>query len=304
MDLNVKADNRLTWKNFEPTSKIIIGLERLILETIGFDFRVRYPQKLLVKVIRKLVSADEARGFISVAYDMCIDIYKTFAPIKQTTYSMVMAVVELTALIRGRNTDDIKTLDPYKWHTNRGCVVETMLDLLDLYTQFAKSTKVGGQFPLDKFIDVKIKINKEVEGNLRLSRFQTWCERCQAEEKDIHPITPGSATSPATTGSYPGSGAVKRGSRGNESAMRFVFDAEQAREETEIVSEYFKDEFEEYEVEVEEAIPESEHPRPGRNHPRHNHNHRDHGWAPYQRNRHGHHDRHHKGRKGGHGGYY
>lgn len=301
--LSISADALFVCKTFEHPSKIIIGLERLILETIGFDFRARYPQKLLVKAIRGLLTAGEEEGFLQVAYDMCIDIYKTFAPIKQTTFTMVMAIIELTALMTERNVDKIKRLDPYKWHTNRGCVVETMLDLLDLYAQFGKSTKIGGQFPLDKFIDVKIKINKEVEDSARLSRFQTWCEKCEAEEKDVQPITPGSATSPATTGSYPSSGTMKRSGGGpGGSTIRFVFDADQARRETSIVNEHFKEEFEEYEVQVEEPIPESEHPRPGRNQPRHN-NHNDRGWGPYHRNRHGHHDRH-KGRKGGHGGYY
>lgn len=265
-----------------------------------------------MKAIRKLFPADDSKNFLLVAYDMCIDIYKTFAPIKQTTFTMVMAIIELTARMMERNLDEVKGIDLYHWHTNRGYVVETMLDLLDLYAQFSKSTKIGGQFPLDKFIDVKIRINKEVEDTASLSRFQVWCRKCEAEERDMQPVTPGSAISPATTGSYPSSGTMKRGgggggSGGGNSTIRFVFDADQARKETSIVNEHIREEFEEYEVEVEEPIPESERPRPGRHHPRnnnhHNNHHHDHGWTPYHRNRHGHHDRH-KGRKGGHGNYY
>jgi hypothetical protein len=189
---------------FEQQYKIIIGLERLILETIGFDFRVRYPQKLLVKVIRKLLTTDQAKHFLPIAYDMSIDIYKTFSPIKQSTFTMAMGIAELTALMTDMKTDQIKSLDPYKWHTNRGCIVETMLDLLDLYGQFPKSTKVANRFDRDKFIEVKIKLNKEIEASRRLARFQTWCEKCEADEKDVNSIPPASATSPATTGSFPG----------------------------------------------------------------------------------------------------
>jgi CTD kinase subunit beta len=292
-------------QTFNRPSELIIGLERLILETIGFDFRVRYPQKHLIKAIRKLVPPEDAKALLAVAYDMSIDIYKSFAPIKQTTFTTVMAIVELAALMTSRHVDKIRSVDLHRWHTNRGCVVETMLDLLDLYAQFPKSTKVGLQFPLDKFIQVKIGLNKEVEASRRLGRFETWCDRCEAEVKDIHPITPGSATSPATTSSYPGTTTLKRPAKSTDATMRFVFDEDEARREEDIVMDFFREEYEEYEVEVEERIPDSEqnHARP--NGPRQQHNNHDHGWAPYHRNgRHGHHHDRHKGRKGHGGNYY
>jgi hypothetical protein len=79
--------------------------------------------------------------------------------------------------------------------------------------------------------------------------------------------------------------------------MRFVFDEDEARREQDTVSDFFREEYEEYEVEVEEKIPESEHnhSRPGQS--RHHNNH-DHGWAPSHRNRHGHGNDRYKGRKG------
>jgi CTD kinase subunit beta len=305
----IRADKSLL-QSFVRPSELIVGLERLILETIGFDFRVRYPQKVLVKTVRKLLPPEDAKEFLAVAYDMSIDIYKSFAPIKQTTFSTVMAIVELTSLLTRLHLDKIRALDPHRWHTNRGCVVETMLDLLDLYAQFQKSTKIGQRFPQEKFINVKIGLNKELDGSTRLARYETYCAQCQAEVKDIHPITPGSATSPATTSSYPGTivgtaGAARRTSKGTEATMRFVFDEEEARREQDMVNDFFREEYEEYEIEVEEKIPESEQqqhhqPRPGQ--PRHPSSNHDHGWAPYHRNRHGHPNDRYKGRKG-HGSY-
>ncbi|KAJ9151474.1 Cyclin-like protein [Coniochaeta hoffmannii] len=289
-------------KSFVRPSELIVGLERLILETIGFDFRVRYPQKVLIKTVRKLLPPEDAREFLAVAYDMSIDIYKSFAPIKQTTFTTVMAVVELTALLTRLHLDKIRSLDLHRWHTNRGCVMETMLDLLDLYAQFQKSTKIGQRFPQDKFINVKIGLNKELDASNGLTRYETYCPQCQADVRDIHPITPGSATSPATTSSYPGSSTVKRTTKSTDATMRFVFDEDEARREQDTVSDFFRDEYEEYEIEVEEQIPETEHnhSRPGQS--RHQNNNHDHGWAPYHRNRHGHPNDRYKGRKG-HGGY-
>lgn len=285
---------------FESPHKIIIGLERHILETIGFDFRARFPQKILIKMVRRLFKPDDARNFVPMAYDMSIDMYKTFSPIKASSFTMVLTIIELTALLNDRDVERIRALDLEQYHTNRLSVLEVMLDLLDLYTQFSKHTKVGMKYELSKFIDIKIKLNQEVNdsgGSLR--RFDIWCDRCEDDEKVRYPITPGSATSPATTGSWPGG---KRQKTGQEpQTMRFVYDAEEARKERETNDEYTKEEYEDYEVEVEEKIPDPE-PRHhhGRDRGRHGHrNNHDSSWGPYPRNRH---DR----QKGGgrKGGYY
>lgn len=284
---------------FDNPHKIIIGLERHILETIGFDFRVRYPQKMLIKMVRRLFKTDEARAFIPMAYDMSIDMYKTFSPIKASTSTMVLAIIELTALLNDGDAERIRSLDLEKYHTNRSSVAEVMLDLLDLYTQAGKQTKVGMKFELSKFIDIKIKLNKEVDNSTgSLRRFDIWCDRCEDDEKVKYPITPGSATSPATTGSWPGGKKPRSGQEPH--TMRFVYDAEEARREKDTNDEYMKEEYEEYEVEVEEKIPEPE-PRQqhGRDRARHGHrSHHDSNWAPYPKSRN---DRHHKGgaRKGG-----
>ncbi|KAL8343364.1 hypothetical protein RB598_004621 [Gaeumannomyces tritici] len=276
-------------KMFDQPTKIVIGLERHILQTIGFDFR---------------------------------------------------------------HQEVVRAIDLVAYHTDRGSVVETMLDLLDLYAHFARHTKVGARFDIDHFIQVKIKINQEVEANPALERFMHTCERCEQEERDaglggamsnqpLSAVTPGSATSPATTGSGGPSGAGggaprKSGARGQEGTLRFSFDAEAVRKEKEAVAKHFAEEFEEYEVELEEEVRESSHHgqnsnsnsnnnsnsgshRSNRNGHSHGHgppargqgsrreradDHRDSGW-PYPRGRRGGggggHDRH-KGRKGGGGG--
>jgi len=288
---------------FEQPSKIIIGLERYILQTIGFDFRGRYPQKLLSKLVRRVIPAEGARDFVAIAYPMSVDIYKTFSPIKQSTFTVVLSIMELTVLLTEKYAEEVQSLDLGSFHTNRDCVMETTLDLLDLYTQFHKTTKVGLRFDLAKFIGIKIKLNQEVGDGPTLSRFHGWCEKCEVEDREVNPITPGSATSPATTGSWPGSNAAKRNQKGQEGTMRFVFDAEQAQKESDRVAEYFREEYEDFEMEVEEEIPVYNH----NNHSHHNHtlrrdrgyNHHDTGWSPYHRNR-----SHRDGPRGRRDGYY
>ncbi|PSR80968.1 cyclin-like protein [Coniella lustricola] len=283
-------------KVFDSPHKIIIGLERHILETIGFDFRARYPQKVLIKMVRYLYHPDVAQEMLPMCYAISIDMYKTFAPIKASTFTMALAIIEVAALLSDTAVEKMRSLDLTKYHTNRRHVLEIMLDLLDMYTQFSKYTDVGMRFELSKFIDVKIKLNQEVdnsEGALR--RYDIWCERCEDSDKIKYPITPGSATSPAATGSSSG----KRSKSGHEpQTMRFVYDAEAARKEKDTNDEFTKQEYEEYEIEVEERIAEPEprqhHPRDrGRHGPR---THHESSWGPYPRVRH---DRHKSGRKGG-----
>ncbi|KAL2267208.1 hypothetical protein VTJ83DRAFT_4485 [Remersonia thermophila] len=258
-------------KMFEAPSRLIISLERHMLETIGFDFRVQYPQKLLIKMARKMyprgdpASDGEGKEFLRVAYNMSIDMYKTFAPVKQTTFTMALAILELTARLLG--TDPRRTQpfqDAASWHSSRACVLETILDLLDLYTRFQKGTKVGVRFDLQTFMDVKIELNNLLAAEKR-ERYAGWCDRCgpdaaaPAAPADARSATPGSATSPAAN--LP----AKRKMPPAEGTQRFIFDADQARQEQAVVARYFHDEYEEHEMEVEEPIPEPEPPRnPGR----------------------------------------
>jgi CTD kinase subunit beta len=275
-------------------SRVIIGLERLILETINFDFRTRCPQKSLPKVTKEIFGrGPEAKMLHDVGYVILLDMYKTFVPIKQTCHTMVLTALELAALLTGKQLDKINNIDPAAFTTTRGVVVESLLDILDLYTQHHKSTKLCAMFDLNKFIEIKIQINSEVESDPKLSRYAEWCDECEAkylEQTSAPGPNPGLATS------FPGSNSVKRSARGQGETLRYVFDAEEAKKEKEVVEGYFKDEFEEYVVEEEEAIPEPERgPRRDRNH---GHGGYDSGWQPHHRNRqHGNSDRHRGGRR-------
>ncbi|KAK0721620.1 hypothetical protein B0T26DRAFT_641136 [Lasiosphaeria miniovina] len=289
-------------KAFESPSRFTVGLERHILETIGFDFRVQYPQKLLIKMVRSMFSprgnegTEDGQNFLRVAYDMSIDVYKTFAPIKQSTFTLVLAILELTALFTGKGSEAVNRFKGSQWHSSKASILETMLDLLNLYTQFPRSTKVGARFNLNKLMDVKIDLNKMVskEGN---QRYYPWCDRCAQDALEANPVTPGSATSPATNNSLSGSSTVKRKVTASEGTLRFVFDAELARKERDLIAEYHNNEYEEYEVQVEEPIRETEsrhssrssHNHSHRNHGSHNSHNDNHGWSPYQRSRHGSH---------------
>lgn len=200
----------------------------------------------------------EATAFFTTAYTMCIDMYKSFVPVKRTTFAMAMAIVELTARVTGQHLDKVEAFTASRRQYNRTAVTETMLDLLDLYVQHHKSTKLGAQFDLARFIDIKIQLNNDLDTTAQ-PRYLYHCQKCEIDEPQ--PPTPGGAPPSAVPGEAP----MRRSARGQDGTMRFVFDPEAAKSEQDTVGGFFKEEFEEYEIEVEEPMPPPpEHPSGGR----------------------------------------
>ncbi|RYP39602.1 hypothetical protein DL767_002150 [Monosporascus sp. MG133] len=234
-------------KFFDPPQRLIIGLERLVIESIHFDFRVRHPQDTLARLVKKVLPDNEdGRNFFPAAFQVLLDMHMTYAPIKQTSHTMALAVSEVTALLTGMHVKKFQSLDPKAHYTDRGSVTETILDILDLYENHHDMTQFGKQFPLEAFIDLKILVNKELEEK-HLSRYKFQCTEC---EKNPEPTSDSDDPDIA-----PGTGQ-------GEGTVRYIFDTTQAAEELDEVRKYFEDEYEFYEVEEEEEIPDSPPPAP------------------------------------------
>ena len=103
---------------FEQPSKLIVGLERSMLEASGFDYRNREPQRLLIKLC-KYYNVDR-KTIGKTAYNMSLDLYRTFAPLKQTTPTMAIACVELSARLHQQNVQELEAGKGFeKWRTSR-----------------------------------------------------------------------------------------------------------------------------------------------------------------------------------------
>ncbi len=93
-----------------------------MLEASGFDFRNRHPQKLLLKIAKHYDVGRETVG--KTAYNMSLDLYRTFAPLKQTTATMAMACLELSGRVLESRIEDLETGKAYKkWKTTRAEVM-------------------------------------------------------------------------------------------------------------------------------------------------------------------------------------
>ncbi|RAL11403.1 putative cyclin [Aspergillus homomorphus CBS 101889] len=245
---------------FDMPARGIIGLERLMLESSGFDFRTRHPQKSLVKLARKygLTSQSEVS---TVAYRIAQDLYRTYAPIKQTTSTMAFSALELAGRLLDQRIPEVEEgLDYEDWKTSRVEVMETLLDLLELYTHNRAQTTVGPHFPADRFLTVRIPLNSEAEEK-RLPRYTHWVDEkpkvvppprgpkgkgnnnnsnsnsnTSASDKPAHPLTPVAANG-------------DRLRAGEKFAVRFMLEPDRAEGERTRVEEYFRVDIEEYEVE-------------------------------------------------------
>ncbi|KAK2735708.1 RNA polymerase II C-terminal domain kinase beta subunit [Myotisia sp. PD_48] len=251
---------------FESHSRGVIGLERLMLESSGFDFRNRHPQKVLLKLMKRYGLSKDSKT-ARVAYTISLDLYRTFAPLKQTSTTMAFACLELSGRLAEQPIEQVESEQEYKlWETSRAEVLETILDLLELYTHHRSSTSVGPDFSLDLFLNIRIPLNQEADAE-NISRFAYWKKRkaeangVQAngsskkhknnhrhnnERRGSKEMAP--AVNPMTPTVAHDTGA-KISERGRESTVRFILHPEQAQAERSTVAEYFRVEMENYEVE-------------------------------------------------------
>ncbi|KAH8704199.1 putative cyclin [Talaromyces proteolyticus] len=252
---------------FDQQYRGIIILERLMLEASGFDFRNRHPQKLLVKLAKQHGIKNEDEVGV-VAYSISLDLYRTFAPLKQTTGAMAFACLELASRLIDAGLVDIETGRDYdKFKIDRAEVMETLLDLLDLYIQNRPNTVVGPEFPVEAFLTIRIPLNKEAEDR-NLPRFTNWKSSSKDSDPDQNTVNGN-----GKHGKYPGpSNKGNRGKeadsnianpqnpltptsangerpglsdRGRDGTVRFMLDPERADAEKKVVSSYFNDQIHE-----------------------------------------------------------
>ncbi|KAJ5794391.1 Glutathione S-transferase/chloride channel C-terminal [Penicillium paradoxum] len=234
---------------FEASARGIIGLERLMLEASGFDFRTRHPQKTLMKLGRHY-GLPQNSEVSNLAYRISSDLYRTFSPIKQNSSTMAFSCLELAGRLLDQRIEQVESgVDYAQWNTGRAEIMETLFDILELYTHHRSQTTVGSEFPADRFLTVRIPLNQEASEQ-HIPRYSPWIEQPQKQANGTdgthqeaprlaHPLTP-----VAANGDRQGTGE-----RGRDAAVRFMLDPACADEERRQVATYFNVEMEEYEVE-------------------------------------------------------
>ncbi|KAJ5322801.1 hypothetical protein N7452_011090 [Penicillium brevicompactum] len=208
---------------FETNARGIIGLERLMLEASGFDFRTRHPQKTLMKLSRHYGLPRDSE-VANLAYRISTDLYRTFAPIKQGSSAMAFGCLELAGRLLDQRAQQVESGQDYaQWNTTRAEV-------------------------MDRFLTVRIPLNQEASEQ-HIPRYNVWVDRPQKpsngsgglhdSHRIAHPLTPIAANGESQ----------KTSERGRDAAVRFMLDPACADEEKREVARYFDVEMEEYEAE-------------------------------------------------------
>ncbi|KAK4544559.1 hypothetical protein LTR36_004131 [Oleoguttula mirabilis] len=261
---------------FEAPSRAVIGLERLVLEAGGFDFRSKDKHQLLVKINKRLPATNDQHEAGRVAFTVMTDLHRTFAPLKHTSATQAIACLELASHLHATTSagagsaaviDQVKAIPIGKWSTTRENIMETLLDLLDLYTHHTTATILGTKYSLDDFLRIRLALNKECSEH-NIPRYQTAPESvvdrpavngATLQVANGHP-TPVSPPQPgAQAQSQPKIVGVPSLPEGG-GTLRFILNPRLAAEEKAEVQKFFVEEWEEYEEEIEIPLPRPKSP--------------------------------------------
>lgn len=249
--------------SFEQQSRAVIGLERMVLEASTFDFRSRAPHHTLTKIAKTLGKPEEVKPVHDIAWTALTDIYRTFAPLKQTSVTLALAMLELAARLAGAE-DILAAIAQYdlgKVNTTREETMETILDSVDLYIQHTTATTLGTRYSLDDFLRLRLALKKECDSN-------SFARNCAApvqvspttKVQNGHP-TPVSPPPNDSNQPLPAPVVLEHAPPVLGGTLRFMLNPKLAHDEREIVDSHFKEEWEEYEEEIEVPLPYAERKR-------------------------------------------
>lgn len=94
-----------------------------MLEASSFDFRNRHPQHLLVK-LAKHSGFERHSAITKTAYEISLDLYRTLAPLKQSTAAMAFTCLELSCRLHGQEMETIVSEREYsRWNVQRAMIM-------------------------------------------------------------------------------------------------------------------------------------------------------------------------------------
>jgi CTD kinase subunit beta len=136
-----------------------VALERQILETVGFDFRIRYPHMYVVKICKE---RKIDRAVASMAWTIASDSYVTDAVLKIPPHTVALACIILAAKLKDVN---IFPVDSDALESPRLNVNVALIDLLDFYIENHRETplfKEYGDVEMESFLSLREKVGKEM----------------------------------------------------------------------------------------------------------------------------------------------
>jgi CTD kinase subunit beta len=103
-----------------------------MLEASGFDFRPRHPQKHLAKLIKFTYKIPTDSQVSNLAYLISMDLYRTFAPLKQTTMTLAFSCLELAFRLLDQHLEPLESGADYEtFRTSRAEVMGMIVPMTE-----------------------------------------------------------------------------------------------------------------------------------------------------------------------------
>jgi CTD kinase subunit beta len=220
---------------------------------------------MLAKIARTLGHGEEVKAVYNLAWVALTDLYRTFAPLKQTSVTLALSMMELAARLLNAEyvLFEIERYDLTKVETTREETMETILDSLDLYIQHTAASTLGTQYSLDDFLRLRLALKKECDSN----NIPRNCNApAQASPGEVLPAsrvqnghpTPVSPPQNGTTQVLPAPVRLEHRPPVSGGTLRFMLNPQLAHDERKQVEDFFIEEWEEYEEEIEVPLPRTE----------------------------------------------
>lgn len=150
----------LSANQVEEIKQRVLALERQILETIAFDFRITHPFKYIVVFSKSLEKASLELALM--AWTIALDLYSTTAPLKYPSQTTALGCLVLAARLK----DTIITpIDLALFASDRQSINGVLGDLLDYYIAYLTGSKLVekyGSLEVSKFMSFRMDLNTEL----------------------------------------------------------------------------------------------------------------------------------------------
>ncbi|KAK9367635.1 cyclin-like protein [Lipomyces kononenkoae] len=141
----------------EDQRRRLISLERHVLETISFDFRVKHPQPYIVKFAKRLrcpVSMAET------AWQIALDSYRTILPLKSTPHAIALGCLYIAACLL---EVDISVIKPEQFCVPLREFENVVLEMLEFYIDWLPQTTLFARYTDPAtFMSMRIDLNKRL----------------------------------------------------------------------------------------------------------------------------------------------
>lgn len=147
----------------EENRKLVLTIEKKMLETIGFDFRTYHVDEILIKIAKTLgISFDLSY----LAYIILYDSYQTEIGLKVPAHAIALALI----IIAGKFMEqvDIFPIKSDEFYCDRDLVNEAIFEILELYINNYNYGNLVNIYPNDKEKFIKIRINMKSENQLNI----------------------------------------------------------------------------------------------------------------------------------------